>query len=258
MIVALFVIVTAFLWLLHETDYLRIRLPVGGKVYKVFHSVTVLASTVTAIPFIVLPDNTTVNPEHPAAVCRLVNAIIVGLPKPEIVYLLPQVCELTKLQAKFKDTHYSWRYGTSYNDKRRESYQSMTVSGYNITVNATSAKLHDVIAEAQKIANGKARKVSFKPYPLSSFIETVMIGSHQEPDSWIANDGKEYHSTRTITDYTTNFRDCLCGKEWLEAHYKDEYPEPTIELSVDGKILSLNGNYKAGKIKEFIKANREG
>ncbi len=29
MIMALFVIVTAFLWLLHETDCLRVRLPVG-------------------------------------------------------------------------------------------------------------------------------------------------------------------------------------------------------------------------------------
>jgi hypothetical protein len=54
------------------------------------------------------------------------------------------------------------------------------------------------------------------------------------------------------------FNDCLPGKEWLEAHHKDEYPEATIELIVDGKEpITFNGDYRKGCIKEYLALNKK-
>lgn len=53
--------------------------------------------------------------------------------------------------------------------------------------------------------------------------------------------------------YKMVFHDCLPGKEWLEAHYQDFIPEPTIEILVDGAtIANLNSNYKRGMIKQIL------
>ena len=256
-----------FLWLMRETDWLRVRLPIGDTVIyvvcawcgkdlgiKAGHGQSGISHGICQACLDLLHEK----PESRLELETPKRVMPCPEIKPEPVYLLPQTCEFTTLQTEAKGTRYgeSWVYGTGYNTRRRESYQTMTFGGFNVSILATSPKLYDVIADVQRVANGKDRKVSFKPYPLSSFIETVRIGSHQEPDSWIANDGKEYHSTRTITDYTTNFRDCLCGKEWLEAHYEDVIPEPTIELSVNGKSLSINGNFKTGMIKSFCKGTK--
>ena len=56
--------------------------------------------------------------------------------------------------------------------------------------------------------------------PLPQFVKLEEIGSHQEPYTWIANDGQTYTSTTTIRDYKPIFHDCLPGRDWLEAHYK--------------------------------------
>jgi DNA polymerase III sliding clamp (beta) subunit (PCNA family) len=66
MIVTSLVIILAFLWLLRETDWLRIRLPVGA------------ISIRYDVVFPYLPDNTETNPEHTLANCGLVNTLIVG------------------------------------------------------------------------------------------------------------------------------------------------------------------------------------
>jgi hypothetical protein len=51
----------------------------------------------------------------------------------------------------------------------------------------------------------------------------------------------------------TVYHDSLVSKEWLEAHLKDEYPEPLIEIIVNnGKSISVNGNYKPKMITEFM------
>jgi hypothetical protein len=44
----------------------------------------------------------------------------------------------------------------------------------------------------------------------------------------------------------------LCGKAWLKEHENFEYPEPTIEISINGKDLHVNGNYKKGLIGDFV------
>ncbi len=84
-------------------------------------------------------------------------------------------------------------------------------------------------------------------------IEQVRTGSHQE---FIATDDKGHGYHNTVTDFETVYHDCLVSKAWLKKHEHDEYPEATIDISIDGKTLSVNGDYKHGMIKDFIKANR--
>lgn len=43
----------------------------------------------------------------------------------------------------------------------------------------------------------------------------------------------------------------LPGWEWLHEHYGDPYPEPTFDLSIDGRVVSLT-NYKKGAIKALM------
>ncbi len=103
----------------------------------------------------------------------------------------------------------------------------------------------------KEISREHRRKPSFKPcqLPAKAFIKTVRIGSHRE---WVETTPKHgFH--RIVEEHTTKYSDCLPGKEWLKEHESDKYPEPTIELSVEGKLLSVNGDYKKGVIKEFLK-----
>jgi hypothetical protein len=130
----------------------------------------------------------------------------------------------------------------------------MNISGNLLTVNSHNPKLYDVIAEAVKVADSKPRKFVAKSPPLPLFVETVSIGSHRELDN---NPIYKHPINRIVSDYTTIFHDCLCGKEWLEAHYNDHKDfEPTIELTVNEKSISFNGDYKTGVIKQWIKDNR--
>ncbi len=85
-------------------------------------------------------------------------------------------------------------------------------------------------------------------------IEQVRTGSHNE---FHATDDKGHGWNQTVTDYETVYYDCLVPKAWLKKHEHDlDGYEPTIELIANGKTLSVNGNYKHGLIRDFIKANR--
>ena len=82
------------------------------------------------------------------------------------------------------------------------------------------------------------------------FIEQVKTGCSKHETGM--RGGRRHYEW--LADYKTVFHDCLPGKAWLEAHYQDIIPEPTIELLIDGKpIASINGNYKRGTIKKLIK-----
>lgn len=81
-------------------------------------------------------------------------------------------------------------------------------------------------------------------------IERVRTGSHKE---FVATDDKGHGYHNIVIDYTTVYHDCLPGVEWLQAHEHDlDGYEPTIEITVDGKTLSVNGNYKQGVITNFM------
>ena len=112
--------------------------------------------------------------------------------------------------------------------------------------NLCRAELLKTIAWEQ---NQKA--VTYKPGPLptNAFIDLVRVGSHLEFHETTPKHG--YHTT--VTDTKTIYRDCLPGKKWLKEHHKDELPEVTIEIQIDGKELSVNGNYKHGMIAGFMR-----
>lgn len=128
-----------------------------------------------------------------------------------------------------------------------------TIKAFNSTLNLNEGCNIWRAMFLKQVANAnKPRKVSFTPcqLPLDAFIKTVRIGSHNE---WIATDDKGHGYHRIVEEYTTHYNDCLIGKGWLKEHEHDKYPEPTIELTVDGgQALSLNGNYNKGKIKTFM------
>ena len=132
------------------------------------------------------------------------------------------------------------------------SYQQINIGGHSLTLLATSSKLYDTMAEFQKIADGKDRKPALKFAPLMPLIEQVKAGSDKVQCGM--RGGRKYYEYRD--NYETEFKDCLCGKEWLKAHYQDVIPEPTIDLVVNGKETHFNGNFKTGCIKELIKIKR--
>jgi hypothetical protein len=162
--------------------------------------------------------------------------------------LLTAQCEPTRIQGELNNTKYISDYCHG-----KDAYQSMTIGGHTVTVNSHSKKLYDVITEAQRIADAKQHLVTSHRSPqLPLLVMKVSTGSHRE---WVETTPKHgFH--RIVTEYKEVFDDCLCGKKWLEKHYNDVIPEPTMELSVNGKELHLNGNYKPGMIKDFCKANK--
>lgn len=126
-----------------------------------------------------------------------------------------------------------------------------TITSGNSTCHVTGcpdclAKYKSLIDKAQ---SDKIRQPVIKTAPLPLFIRNERVGSHRELDE------KPYYKhpiNRIVTDYKTFYDDCLCGKEWLETHANDVMPEPLIEIFIDGKSISVNGNYKQGMIEGFM------
>ncbi len=85
-------------------------------------------------------------------------------------------------------------------------------------------------------------------------IEQVRTGSHQE---FIATDDKGHGYHNLVNEFKTVYHDCLVSKSWLKKHEHDlDGYEPTIDISIDGKALSVNGNYHKGMIRDFLKVNQ--
>ncbi len=169
-----------------------------------------------------------------------------------MIPLLTKQCSLTKEQEIQGKYARAYHYHGGYNITDRESYQEMVIGTAKISLLATSPKLYETIAEVAKSQEYKPHKTSVKASKLPLLVSMVKTGQHKETETWTANDGKEYSCDNIVIDYKPEFDNCLIPKEWLEAHYKDIIPEPTIEISIDGKSLSLNGNYKKGLIQTFM------
>jgi hypothetical protein len=131
-----------------------------------------------------------------------------------------------------------------------------TIGNSTITVTGCPTCILNYRDELFKIqtAKHKARAIVSIQKFQKSFIEQVRTGS-QKVQHGMRGNRKYYENEDT---YKTEFSDCLPGKEWLEAHYQDIIPEPTIELIIgDKEPITFNGDYKPGVIKEFIKANKK-
>ncbi len=225
MIATLAIISIAFYWLLRETDYMRVRLPMGkGVVVKTLplpESITEVKHNLTDTPYYWMTPE---QKERHLMICH------------------NRRCpDKSKCQKTERWT--SWK------------LPAKTIKAFGSTLNLAegcniqrSFLLQDITREY------KRKPVSYKPCQLSmnAFVESISVGSHQEWHEAIGGykGSKGWHTT--VSDYKTVFHDCLPGKEWLEAHYKDEYPEPSIDISCNGKSISLNGNFKKGMIAEFM------
>ena len=62
------------------------------------------------------------------------------------------------------------------------------------------------------------------------------------------------YAGRATGEYELVFNDCLPGKAWVEAHYQDTIPEPTIEITANGKSYKFNGDYKPGVVRQLVKS----
>ena len=240
MILSIIAILSAMYWLMVETKYLTVNL--------------------AYIKPIAVQCNEHQKHTPQIEPCKVKTC---SYPVPEPIKLLAEVCYLTRVQNEMKGSKYQIDYHQM-QPCRTESYQVVYIGGHSISLSAISEKLYDLIGEFQKIANSKDRKTTAKLAPLPAFVRTVRTGSHTE---WIPNktwneDGtvtedKKHGYHKIVEEHETMFDDCLCGKEWLKAHYQDVIPEPTIDLIVNGKETHFNGNFKTGCIKEFCVLNAE-
>ncbi len=215
MIPSIIALITAFTWLLWETDFMRVRL-LMGKVAKVEHN------PIDTPYYWMTPEQK----EQHLMLCQNCNS---------------------------SSRLHSWR--TCHKGEERWTAWKLpakTIKAFNSTLNlaegcniARSNLLKDIVREH------KRKTISVKPcqLPIDAFIETVRVGSHKQ--SYGMRGGRRHYEY--TDDYKTVFHDCLCGKDWLKEHEHDKYPEATIELSVGNKTVSINGNYKRGMIKQAMK-----
>ena len=145
-----------------------------------------------------------------------------------------------------RDDNASWRL--------HESCQQVTIAGVKVNLMARNPNLYKTWAEIVRASESKPRQPLIVTAPLPNFIDEIRIGSHQEWHEGF-NGHKGFHSI--VVDYRKVYRDCLVPKAWLEKHAQDHRDYiPTIEIEVNGETLSVNGNYKAGMIKEFVSKHK--
>lgn len=207
-------------WLCFETDFLRVRLPYGqSKSNSYIECLTQMM------------DNEWIEVEKYLTI------------KP-IIPQLAQFCERTKHDNEFKNSRCKPKY-----NHYRQSFQQMTIGNSTFRLNPTLSNLHDFIKDVEKVQSEKHKpKQIAMGFPSMEFIKTIKTGS--EKKQFGMRGGRKHYEYVDTTKL--EFYDCLCGKEWLEAHYKDEYPEPIIELEVNDKTFCVNGNYKKRLITEYM------
>ena len=132
--------------------------------------------------------------------------------------------------------------------------RTIKLNGFTLNLNSQcniqrSLLIRDVIRE-QKIKHNPV-----KTAPLPNFIEQIKTGSEKVQHGM--RGGKKYYQYEDT--YETKYNDCLVPKEWLEAHKDFEMPEQTIEVTIIGteRTISLDGDYKTAKLKEFMKSAKQ-
>lgn len=139
--------------------------------------------------------------------------------------LLTDKCELTKRQELFVDAKWT-KHDVSFgrNNDEPRSYQIVTYGNSKSTLLATDRNLYKRMAELDRAFEDKGTHIN------------------QAGEFMLAKQCQ--HDDR---------QQLLVSRKWLAAHEHDVVPEPTIEIAVEGKSLHVNGNYKAGMIKDFMR-----
>ncbi len=118
---------------------------------------------------------------------------------------------------------------------------------YTATLCATDPQLHKRIKDLKDAYAGKVKAEQIK-FPSQPLVKQEATGSHYEKRNYRGRMVNEIVKT-----YKTVYQPCIPGAKWLEKHINDAYPEPTMDISTGGQSLHLNGNYKPGMIKDFVK-----
>ena len=167
--------------------------------------------------------------------------------------LLTAQCELTKAQEVVGKHWHEDYYRYRDSPVRNPSYQQVIIGGSKVSLCARHRDLYKLWSEIIKASNSKPRKTTPNTAPVRQFIETVRTGSHRE---WIPRspDDTKHGFHRIVEEFKTVYHDCLVPKSWLEQHAQDHRDYiPTIEIQANSKSLSVNGNWKAGMIKNFMR-----
>ena len=113
-----------------------------------------------------------------------------------------------------------------------------------------AAYLKDAVSEL------KRKTISVKTVPFQTdFIERTRTGSEKVYRGM--RGGRKYYEYQDT--YDVKYRDCLIPELWLKAHENDHKDyEPEITISFDNtELIHMNGNYKAGMIKDAIQSERK-
>lgn len=224
-LVGLMSLVTVFAlglaWLCYETEFLHVRLPVGKTTRHDFINI------------------------YEGAMPEFKPVVV------QSTYLLPEKCEMTLLMEANNNRDNWEQWGTGYNTRRKSSYQQMKIGNNTVTLSATLPKLYEYIKEAQKAQTVKPHDgLAVAPYnQVPMFIEQVRTGSERTQHGM--RGGRRYYENDDT--YKTVYHDCLVSKEWLQEHEHDlDDFHPTIDISVNGQTLNVNGNYEINLIKSFM------
>ena len=220
-----FWMILAFAWLFYESNWLRIRLPVGKAqpIHPYFsyqyRRPKVLQEQPKDMPY---PQMTTEQKEEHLILCQNCN----------------DKCPLRK-----DGRWLAWK------------LPARTIKAWDSTINLAEGCNVQRASLLKDIAKGLNRKPRASIYssPLPGFIEKCSVGSHIDH----IKGQRGYRGGRgysvIVSDYETIYHDCLPGKKWLKAHEHDhdDY-QPEIQISYDGIPINHNGN-----LKEAIKAIRK-
>ena len=237
MILSIILVSLAFTWLLHETKYLTIRLPYGKVVKPVVDDYTAYYTGLLA----------KYDFEHTRYKARTMSQRD-NYNKVYANELELEQAEYARKRAEIEahTCHICNKSEPELNVETREIKAGNSVCH----VRGCSDCLNKWQADIEK-SQKPTSPAKFTAYQgkLPLFIEQHRSGSHKE---WVeTSKGHGYH--RIVEEFSTSYKDCLCGKDWLKEHEHFEYPEPTMELIIDEKSFHVNGNYHKGLITDTIK-----
>lgn len=149
--------------------------------------------------------------------------------------LLTERCKMTEIH-EILAKHIRYPYHIGNEVPETPAYQTMHFGRNTVRLLATAPDLHKRIRELTRAYEGKGVASRQASFPIKQFI------TKESTRVWL---GRK-------TEYPIVYHDCIPGKKWLKKHEHDVYPEPTIDIMVDGKTLNINGNYKTGMIQGFM------
>lgn len=266
MIATLITLALAFTWLMRETNWLHIRLE--STEYQRAHKTIAESSSDRTTGF--EPENVGLTPTSATKTTETLTKPAIPARQPVKIDPAPQDETATPYYWKSPDDRQAnlmlcrnnGRCPNTAKCKKTERWTywklpAKTIKAFGGTLNLNEGCNIQRALFLKSMAREVNRKTAMKVQTAkrqTCFIEDVRTGSHTEHvvAEYEVN-GKHPEWTRIVEDYKTVYHDCLVSGEWLKAHEHDldDY-EPTIELSVEDKTLSIDGNYKKGMIGDFM------